>query len=899
MRRLSLVFSILIVLAASFAPTYAASQEKDEEGILSRLLAPGPLMEGHAKLDGECLKCHEAGKGLSQAKCMACHKAIRVSVDSKSGFHGLAQESCVKCHSDHKGRDHDSTVVDLKSFDHARTGYRLIGKHAQIKCVDCHKAKRSDKPTRKNAVEYFGAKSNCLACHAKNDVHSFKGDFAKRDCAACHSMSSWKEGVKFDHAKDAKYQLEGKHAELKCADCHGPSEKKRVSQYKWPLAQQKCLACHDDFHKKRLGAKFAGGRCDACHGQKTWKLDPFDHAATGYPLRGKHSELKCEACHKQSPATVASGIKNYSFGGLRAECLTCHKDYHAFAQRQWKGHGSLGKCASCHEESSWQKTHDFSHDRQTGFALDGGHTDLKCEKCHFTTASPYAKNSPKNWIYKWPNLASKTCEACHASPHLQSFTKDLLRKKCVDCHVTSSWSAFKKDGKTFDHNQTRFPLTGKHAAISCKDCHVVEKRQAFKFPSFVARFCVDCHKSPHGAQFSQDFAQRSCYECHGTRNFAELAPFDHAKTSFVLKGRHAELKCAQCHVPTAQTFPGPSGHRMGKYLFPAIQEKACASCHADYHKGQLGADCAKCHAETTWKKTTFDHSSQSAFPLVGAHANAKCSECHKPVSNQTVVFGGKAAPLIQYKPLARRCGDCHADFHGGKLGTDCVSCHSPDDWAKGKFDHNKQSQFKLTGKHSVVRCAECHKNSAEKRFEGKLRRAVAYKPQASQCVDCHKDPHRGGFGAKCQECHSASGWKTGVNFHRNFLLSGTHLSLACAECHVNNRRLSGFGKRCVLCHQTDDVHGGTLPRCEECHRQQVWEISGFNHSLSRFPLTGAHRALECVACHAQNVYQGLNAVCGSCHLKDALNVSSPPHAAFPRLNDCGGCHNSFTFMISK
>ena len=79
-------------------------------------------MIGHAKLEGkDCLKCHEAGKGVTAALCMECHKEIKTQVlTTKKGFHYIANQnkSCTECHSDHKGRDYDSTKIDQKTFDH-------------------------------------------------------------------------------------------------------------------------------------------------------------------------------------------------------------------------------------------------------------------------------------------------------------------------------------------------------------------------------------------------------------------------------------------------------------------------------------------------------------------------------------------------------------------------------------------------------------------------------------------------------------------------------------------------------------------------------------------------------------------------------------------------------------
>ncbi len=43
---------------------------------------------------------------------------------------------------------------------------------------------------------------------------------------------------------------------------------------------------------------------------------------------------------------------------------------------------------------------------------------------------------------------------------------------------------------------------------------------------------------------------------------------------------------------------------------------------------------------------------------------------------------------------------------------------------------------------------------------------------------------------------------------------------------------------------------GTLAGCEACHTTKSWkELSGFDHSKTKFPLLGAHRATACIDCH--------------------------------------------------
>lgn len=808
----------------------AQTQTTTREGIFNKLFGPGPLIEGHAKLEnGDCLKCHDTGQGVPDSKCLDCHKEIRRDVDMKKGYHGLAKGTCIQCHSDHKGREYDSTKVDQKTFDHNLTGYKLVGEHAKLKCTDCHKETRRDKPIRQKDTRYFGKQTSCVSCHKKDDVHFFKDQYAKKDCNTCHGETSWKENINFDHKRDAKFELVGSHAKLACAECHIVDEKNKTSKYKWPdLKKQDCLACHENVHGKNLSAKFQNGKCLDCHTapQVDWKIPKFNHDITNYKLRGKHAEIKCTDCHKQDAARAAQSTKFYKWTGLKSDCLTCHKDYHVFGKGSPKPKltkfKSLNQCLNCHTEKNWEETQNFDHNKDTRYPITGKHKEVSCRECHVTEP---AKSPTKTAVgrYHWNQLPSKTCETCHASPHKKTFSKEFLAKKCTECHVTDDWFR-KPGGAAFNHDETRFKLTGRHLTLDCAKCHTGEgKNKIYKFKSFEKNFCVDCHQTPHKDQFNPKFVEQACNTCHTTKDFKGLLKFDHDKTKFKIEGAHRELACKDCHTETSKGVYGPEKKPVTwhKFLFKDLDEKSCRTCHADYHNGQLSQKCTDCHTQKEWKNPSFDHNKQSKFKLLGKHQDLKCAECHTSKDGKVMTFGPKKEKyrVVKYKPIA----------------TDCNSCHKSD------------------------------------------------------------DVHKGSFGIDCNRCHVERGWKVAKDFHRNFALKGQHFTLNCNECHVDSRRLAGTGQNCIFCHQKDDVHRGTLPNCNDCHRQQLWEQTKFRHSMT-YPLRGAHVSLDCFQCHKNNVYQGTPNTCVGCHAADALRATSRLHA-LPADQDCMQCHNGFTFGL--
>ena len=353
----------------------AQGGNKKFEGLMNKLLAPGPLMLGHEKLEHvDCLTCHDAGGGIPNKNCVECHKGIGLQIRAKTAFHGLmGNKNCIACHRDHKGREYDSTRFDEKNFDHKRTGFPLDGGHKGVECKECHTETRANKPIRKSGIRYFGTSNSCRSCHMDDDVHFFTGKFAKVECSKCHTTQEWKNAKKFDHKKETGYALIGAHAKQECAKCHAPNGKKSA-KYEFPeLKTKKCLTCHEDHHKNKLSPKFRGGNCDKCHVQTEWKIKQFDHRITTFPLRGKHAQNKCVDCHKQTGAEARKGKAHYKWVGLNQSCGSCHADYHGYRNQRAAKIGPLGNCANCHNEFGWKRDIKFNHNTQTRFPLEGKH----------------------------------------------------------------------------------------------------------------------------------------------------------------------------------------------------------------------------------------------------------------------------------------------------------------------------------------------------------------------------------------------------------------------------------------------------------------------------------------------------------------------------------------------
>lgn len=555
---------------------------------IESVLMPGKVIEGHAKYENECTKCHTRfNKAAQTAQCLDCHKDVASDVRQKQGYHGrLSEKECRSCHTEHKGRNARIAPLDEKTFNHNKTDFALKGGHADTKtaCRDCHRP----------GVKYRDTPSKCNACHKKDDKH--KGSLGTA-CETCHNEKDWKD-THFNHEK-TNFPLAGKHRDVKCEDCHKNQRYKDLPR--------DCLSCHrkDDKHKGSLGAK-----CESCHNERDWKETNFNHDKTRYPLRGKHRATKCESCHKSSqykeklPMTCngCHRTDDVHKGSLGEKCESCHserdwrtisfnhdedtkfplRDKHKTAKctachtnanyrdklkttciachlKEDEHKGKFGeKCETCHSEKTW-KTSTFRHDRDTKYLLMGKHIKVKCMACH------------KGHLYK--DKVQSTCYACHQQDDKH---KDQLGKKCESCHNEKDW----KDTR-FDHGLSRFPLLGKHAKVECKKCHTSLQYKDASTDCHACHKQDDVHKRTLGTE---------CARCHNSRDW-KIWDFNHDKdTKFKLDGAHQPLECAACH-----TQP------MGKNLKTSM---ACYSCHAkdDVHDTNFGRQCERCHVTSSFKK---------------------------------------------------------------------------------------------------------------------------------------------------------------------------------------------------------------------------------------------------------------------------------------------------------
>ncbi len=357
------------------------------------------------------------------------------------------------------------------------------------------------------------------------------------------------------------------------------------------------------------------------------------------------------------------------------------------------------------------------------------------------------------------------------------------------------------------HDNTNFPLVGKHRTVPCSECHIngVIKNTPDR--------CEACHwERKQDDRYNLQLGYH-CNDCHTPFDWKKIihGSWDHLnKSGFKREGIHRTLDCFNCHK---------SGFQSGL-------QSECISCHRedyekeddpDHRSNGFPEDCTLCHrSQLSWGSAVFNH---SKFTLSGVHKTLKCNDCH----NNGI-----------YSGTSPECYSCHSEEYNStkdpdhkKAGfpADCTLCHkSLVTWKGAVFNH---SSFILQGGHKSLECSDCHSDGV-------------YKGRSSDCVSCHlkdydnsRDPnHRNaGFPTSCDYCHSAAhfSWRQAEFNHHFPIKSGKHSGFSCTDCHLtaNFRDFS-----CIDCHEHDkssmdkehDDESGYVynsQNCYSCHPKGI------------------------------------------------------------------------------
>ena len=390
------------------------------------------LTGAHRRAD--CRGCHldpvpeqpRRFRGIGQ-RCEDCHEEAHRGAfrDVTASLPAEAAGDCARCH----GTDGFSPALELP-FDHERwVSFPLEGAHRRAECSTCHPSlPEPDALGRRFAFvadTVAGDPRACASCH--EDVHAgaFDQDGLPRlldgrsSCERCHGPERFlelREGA-FAHGTWTGFELAGAHRQSGCEACHGREELSAARarslgrvQDRFPGPSDRCATCHADphrgaFDRPGMPAQVDGREgCARCHQPVSFRaltLDSFDHQRwTGYPLKAKHAEASCNACHAPLRQEDALGRRHGFARGQ--DCAACHADPHV-GQFAVAGRND---CARCHDESGFRPAR-FDHQTGSRFPLDANHAALDCGRCH--QAWPLAGGGQ---AVRYKPLGTR-CQDCH------------------------------------------------------------------------------------------------------------------------------------------------------------------------------------------------------------------------------------------------------------------------------------------------------------------------------------------------------------------------------------------------------------------------------------------------------------------------------------------------------
>jgi len=613
-----------------------------------------PLQGVHATQ--ACKACHgdNVFKGKSTA-CVSCHQTDYTKTTNPNHAAAGFPTTCDTCH---KVSDPSWTVA---VFNHAATGFALVGVHATQPCSACHAN-----------GQFTTMPTTCVSCHqtdynkTTNPNHAAAG--FPTACDTCHKAtdSSWNQAV-FNHSATG-FTLVGVHATQPCSACHANGQF-------GPLPTT-CVSCHlSQYNGATNPNHVAAGfptTCDTCHKatDTAWTQGTFNHAATGFALVGVHATQPCSACHA-----------NGQFGPLPTTCVSCHLT--AYNQTTNPNHAAAGfptTCDTCHRatDTSWTQA-TFNH---SVFPLSGIHATTPCASCHI------------NGNY---TTVPTTCIGCHQTD-FQNATTPVnhagFSTTCTTCHSFSdaAWTL----ASTFNH-ASYFPLAGAHTTAACQSCHINGNYTTVPRSPCYACHATDYQNATSPVNHIAAGFPTTCDSCH---HFSDTSwtqgTFNHS--IFPLAGVHATIPCSSCHIN-------------GNYT---TIPTTCIGCHqtdfqnatAPVNHAGFSTTCTTCHSfsDAAWTlASTFNHASY--FPLAGAHTTAPCASCHINGNYTTV----PTSP----------CYACHATDYQNAISpvnhiaagfpTTCDTCHhfSDTSWTQAVFNH---TWFPQNHGNSGGVCATCHTN---------------------------------------------------------------------------------------------------------------------------------------------------------------------------------------------
>jgi len=341
------------------------------------------LIGAHASISENCNDCHNGDYNNTPDQCFGCHEANYSQAANPNHIDAGISTDCEPCH--------NPTAWIPSTFNHATTGFELLGQHASIQCSSCHLGTTS------------GLDSECFSCHEAeyNAAPDHLSQNFPTNCELCHNAIAWSD-VTFDHA-NTNFPLTGAHQTVDCTSCH-------ESGYTGTTTV--CYDCHQADYEQSANPNHQvlslPTDCESCHTTNPdWQPASFAIHNQFYELIGAHASISenCNDCH------------NGNYNNTPNTCFGCHEsEYNGVNDPPHQLLNFSQDCLECHNQNNWEPAN-FNHNF---YLLSGDHTNLNCNECHSQPAY------------------QQQCISCHLDDFLEEH--DLGDPEdCWSCHTTFDW----------------------------------------------------------------------------------------------------------------------------------------------------------------------------------------------------------------------------------------------------------------------------------------------------------------------------------------------------------------------------------------------------------------------------------------------------------------------------
>jgi hypothetical protein len=317
-----------------------------------------------------------------------------------------------------------------RSFDHATTGFPLVGGHAIAACETCHVG-----------GVFKGTPRNCDGCHTVGSrvvatPKSTSHVVTDAPCDSCHFNTSTFLGARYNHGAAVPGQ---------CMVCHNG----------------RITAGRPANHNAGF---MATGSCDNCH--RTYAFLPASWNHTGVAMGGRTCNQA--GCHlagannanRYTAVTATSPVNHSSYTDTSSQsCDVCHISFVSWNATMHEPYG--GRCDSCHGAGRAQGT------PTTGHVAVG--TD-DCSACHTSTVTWLGAlgAKPANHI---PYNAGVGCGSCHLGTGVATGATlhAYVSPPCKTCHDSNSPAYLGVTGK-----KRLGSHEGSTTSQDCITCHRVQ-----------------------------------------------------------------------------------------------------------------------------------------------------------------------------------------------------------------------------------------------------------------------------------------------------------------------------------------------------------------------------------------------------------------------------------------